>query len=131
FEVQIRTWEMHRIAEYGIAAHWRYKEGKSADADFDKKVEWLRQMLEWQQDVGDAREFMETVKGDLFNDNIYVFSPRGDVYELPTGSVPLDFAYRVHTQVGHQCVGAKVNHRLVPLETPLNNGDIVEILTAK
>ena len=131
FEVQIRTWDMHRIAEYGIAAHWRYKEGKSADADFDKKVEWLRQMLEWQQDVGDAREFMETVKGDLFNDNIYVFSPRGDVYELPTGSVPLDFAYRVHTQVGHQCVGAKVNHRLVPLETPLNNGDIVEILTAK
>jgi len=131
FEVQIRTWDMHRIAEYGIAAHWRYKEGKSADADFDKKVEWLRQMLEWQQDVGDAREFMETVKGDLFNDNIYVFSPNGDVYELPTGSVPLDFAYRVHTQVGHQCVGAKLNHRLVPLETPLSNGDIVEILTAK
>ncbi|MDO4732971.1 MAG: bifunctional (p)ppGpp synthetase/guanosine-3',5'-bis(diphosphate) 3'-pyrophosphohydrolase [Bacillota bacterium] len=131
FEVQIRTWDMHRIAEYGIAAHWRYKEGKSADADFDKKVEWLRQMLEWQQDVGDAREFMETVKGDLFNDNIYVFSPQGDVYELPRGSIPLDFAYRVHTQVGHQCVGAKLNHRLVPLDTPLNNGDIVEILTAK
>lgn len=132
FEVQIRTWEMHRIAEYGIAAHWRYKEGKSADADFDKKVEWLRQMLEWQQEVGDAWEFMETVKGDLFfNDNIYVFSPQGDVYELSAGSVPLDFAYRVHTQVGHQCVGAKVNHRLVPLDTPLNNGDIVEVLTAK
>jgi len=132
FEVQIRTWDMHRISEFGIAAHWRYKEGRSADADFDKKIEWLRQMMEWQQEVGgDAREFMETVKGDLFHDNIYVFSPVGDVYELPAGSVPLDFAYRVHTQVGHQCVGAKVNHRLVPLETLLNNGDIVEILTAK
>lgn len=131
FEVQIRTWDMHRIAEYGIAAHWRYKEGKSADADFDKKVEWLRQMLEWQQEVGDAREFMSAVKGDLFNDNIYVFSPKGDIYELPAGSIPIDFAYRIHSQVGHQCVGAKINHRLVPLETPLSNGDIVEILTAK
>jgi len=133
FEVQIRTWDMHRIAEYGIAAHWRYKEGKSADADFDKKIGWLRNMLEWQQDdtVGDAREFMETVKGDLFSGNIYVFSPKGDVYELPRNSVPLDFAYRVHTQIGHQCVGAKINHRLVPLDTPLKNGDIVEILTAK
>ena len=131
FEVQIRTWDMHRTSEYGIAAHWRYKEGKSADADFDKKVDWLRQMMEWQQDVGDSREFVETVKNDLFNDYIYVFSPGGDVYELPAGSVTLDFAYRVHTQIGHQCVGAKVNHRLVPLETQLHNGDIVEILTAK
>ncbi len=131
FEVQIRTWGMHRIAEYGIAAHWRYKEGKSADADFDKKVEWLRQMLEWQQEVGDAREFMSAVKGDLFDDNIYVFSPRGDIYELPAGSGPIDFAYRVHTQIGHQCIGAKINHRLMPLDTELKNGDIVEILTAK
>ena len=131
FEVQIRTWDMHRIAEYGIAAHWRYKEGKSADADFDKKVEWLRQMLEWQQDLGDAHEYMETVKGDLFIDNIYVFSPRGDVYELPAGAGPLDFAYRVHTEVGHQCVGCKINHRLVPLDSRLNNGDIVEVMTAK
>ncbi|MCL1975545.1 MAG: bifunctional (p)ppGpp synthetase/guanosine-3',5'-bis(diphosphate) 3'-pyrophosphohydrolase [Firmicutes bacterium] len=131
FEVQIRTWEMHRIAEYGIAAHWRYKEGKSADADFDKKVEWLRQMLEWQQELGDAHEFMETVKGDLFNENIYVFSPRGDVYELPAGAGPLDFAYRIHTQVGHQCVGCKINHRLAPLESKLSNGDIVEVMTAK
>jgi len=131
FEVQIRTWDMHRIAEYGIAAHWRYKEGKSADADFDKKIEWLRQMMEWQHEVGDAREYMETVKGDLFNENIYVFSPRGDVYELPASAGPLDFAYRIHTQVGHQCVGCKVNHRLVPLTTTLNNGDIVEVLTAK
>ena len=131
FEVQIRTWEMHRIAEYGIAAHWRYKEGRSADADFDKKIEWLRQMLEWQQELGDAQEFMTAVKGDLFNDNIYVFSPKGDIYELPAGAVPLDFAYRVHTQIGHQCVGAKINHRLMPLDTPLKNGDIVEVLTAK
>lgn len=131
FEVQIRTWDMHRIAEYGIAAHWRYKEGRSADADFDKKIEWLRQMLEWQKEMGDAREFVSAVKGDLFNKYIYIFSPRGDIYELPAGSVPLDFAYRVHTQIGHQCVGAKINHRLMPLDTPLNNGDIVEILTAK
>ncbi len=131
FEVQIRTWEMHRTAEYGIAAHWRYKEGTSSVADFDKKVEWLRQMLEWQQEVGDANEFMENIKGALFSENIYVFSPAGDVYELPTGSSSIDFAYRVHTQVGHQCVGAKINHRLMPLETQLQNGDIVEILTAK
>ncbi|MCL1816132.1 MAG: bifunctional (p)ppGpp synthetase/guanosine-3',5'-bis(diphosphate) 3'-pyrophosphohydrolase [Clostridiales bacterium] len=131
FEVQIRTWDMHRIAEYGIAAHWRYKEGKSADADFDKRVEWLRQMLEWQQELGDAGEFMETVKGDLFNEYIYVFSPKGDVYELPAIAGPLDFAYRIHTEVGHQCVGCKVNHRLVPLETKLNNGDIVEVMIAK
>ncbi|MEG2212394.1 MAG: TGS domain-containing protein, partial [Clostridiales bacterium] len=131
FEVQIRTWEMHRTAEYGIAAHWRYKEGTSNVADFDKKVEWLRQMLEWQQEVGDANEFMENIKGALFSDNIYVFSPAGDVFELPAGSISIDFAYRVHTQVGHRCVGAKINHRLSPLETPLHNGDIVEILTAK
>ncbi|MBQ1342777.1 MAG: bifunctional (p)ppGpp synthetase/guanosine-3',5'-bis(diphosphate) 3'-pyrophosphohydrolase [Firmicutes bacterium] len=131
FEVQIRTWDMHRIAEYGIAAHWRYKEGRSADADFDKKVEWLRNMLEWQQEVRDSSEFMETVRKDLFNENIYVFTPKGDVIELPSGSVPLDFAYRVHTQVGHSCVGARVNHRLVPLETELQNGDIVEVMTAK
>ena len=131
FEVQIRTWDMHRIAEYGIAAHWRYKEGRSADADFDKKVEWLRNMLEWQQEVRDSNEFMETVRKDLFNENIYVFTPKGDVFELPAGSVPLDFAYRVHTQVGHSCVGARVNHRLVPLETELHNGDIVEVMTAK
>ena len=134
FEVQIRTWEMHRIAEYGIAAHWKYKQdGASTNNTGDSsqnKIEWLRQMLEWQKDMGDSQEFMETVKGDLFKENIYVFSPAGDVYELPQGSIPLDFAYRVHTQIGHKCVGAKVNQRLVPLDTPLNNGDIVEILTA-
>ena len=131
FEVQIRTWDMHRIAEYGIAAHWRYKEGRSADADFDKKVEWLRQMLEWQTEVRDSDEFMESVRKDLFNDNIYVFTPKGDVFELPSGSVTLDFAYRVHTQVGHSCVGARVNRRLAPLETQLHNGDIIEVMTAK
>jgi guanosine-3',5'-bis(diphosphate) 3'-pyrophosphohydrolase len=131
FEVQIRTWEMHRTAEYGIAAHWRYKEGKSGDADFEKKVEWLRQMLEWQNEMRDASEFVESVKIDLFADNIYVFSPKGSVYELPAGAGPIDFAYRVHTEVGHQCMGAKVNRRLVPLDHKLKNGDIVEILTSK
>ncbi|MGI5891856.1 MAG: RelA/SpoT family protein [Bacillota bacterium] len=131
FEVQIRTWEMHRTAEYGIAAHWRYKEGKSGDADFEKKIEWLRQMLEWQNEMRDAKEFVESVKVDLFTDNIYVFTPKGAVYELPAGSGPIDFAYRVHTQVGHQCMGAKVNRRLVPLDHKLKNGDIVEILTTK
>ncbi|MDD2221539.1 MAG: bifunctional (p)ppGpp synthetase/guanosine-3',5'-bis(diphosphate) 3'-pyrophosphohydrolase, partial [Clostridia bacterium] len=131
FEVQIRTWEMHRIAEYGIAAHWRYKEGKSGDADFEQKVEWLRQMLEWQQEMRDAGDFLESVKVDLFQDNIYVFSPKGDVFELQAGSCPIDFAYRVHTQVGHQCTGARVNRRLVPLDTMLHNGDIVEIITTR
>ncbi len=131
FEVQIRTWEMHRISEYGIAAHWRYKEGKSADADFDNKLAWLRQMLEFQNEMKDAGEFMDSVKVDLFVDSVFVFSPKGDVYELPTGATPIDFAYRVHTQVGHQCVGAKVNQRIVTLDYALHNGDIVEILTAK
>ncbi len=131
FEVQIRTWEMHRTAEYGIAAHWRYKEGKSGDADFEKKIGWLRQMMEWQNELRDANEFVESVKVDLFAKNIYVFTPKGAVYELPAGAGPIDFAYRIHTQVGHQCMGAKVNRRLVPLDHKLQNGDIVEILTAK
>jgi guanosine-3',5'-bis(diphosphate) 3'-pyrophosphohydrolase len=131
FEIQIRTWEMHRTAEYGIAAHWRYKEGKSGDKDFDKKLAWLRGMLEWQQDLRDAREFMESIKVDLFTDSVYVFTPKGDVVELPAGSVPIDFAYRVHTQVGHWCIGAKINGKIVPLDYRLANGDIVEILTMK
>ena len=130
-EVQIRTWEMHRTAEYGIAAHWRYKEGGRGDREFDKKLAWLRQLLEWQHDLRDAREFMESLKIDLFTDVVFVFSPKGDVMELPAGSVPLDFAYRIHTDVGHHCVGAKVNGRIVPLEYKLKNGDIVEILTLK
>lgn len=131
FEIQIRTWDMHRTAEYGIAAHWRYKEGKSGDKDFEKKLTWLRGMLEWQQDLRDAREFMESIKVDLFTDSVYVFTPKGDVVELPAGSVPIDFAYRVHTQVGHWCIGAKINGKIVPLDYKLVNGDIVEILTMK
>ena len=131
FEVQIRTWEMHKLAEYGIAAHWKYKEGKqSADAS-DNRLNFLRQMLDWQQEVN-AQEVVEDVKGDLIDEvSVFVFSPHGDVYELPSGACPIDFAYRVHTQVGHQCVGAKINGRIMPLDTTLNNGDIVEILTTR
>jgi len=130
-EIQIRTREMHRTAEYGIAAHWRYKEGGRGDRNFEQKLAWLRQILEWQHDLRDAREFMEGLKIDLFADTVFVFTPHGDVLELPAGSVPIDFAYRVHTQVGHRCVGAKVNGRIVPLDYRLKNGDIVEILTSK
>lgn len=131
FEIQIRTREMHRTAEYGIAAHWRYKEGGRSDSEFDKKLAWLRQLLEWQHDLMDAREFMESLKIDLFADSVFVFSPKGDVVELPAGSVPLDFAYRIHTDVGHRCIGAKVNGRIVPLEYKLKNGDILVIMTSK
>ncbi|MFZ5646256.1 MAG: RelA/SpoT family protein [Bacillota bacterium] len=130
-EIQIRTREMHRTSEYGIAAHWRYKEGGKGSTDFDKKLAWLRQLLEWQHDMRDAREFVETLKIDLFADAVFVFTPKGDVFELPAGSVPIDFAYRVHTQVGHSCVGAKVNGRIVPLDYRLKNGDIVEVITSK
>lgn len=132
FEIQIRTWEMHRTAEYGIAAHWKYKEGSKAQSgSFEQKLSWLRQLLEWQHDSRDAGEFMESLKIDLFADTVFVFTPKGDVVELPAGSCPVDFAYRVHTDVGHRCVGAKINSRIVPLETKLTNGDIVEILTSK
>lgn len=132
FEVQIRTWEMHRTAEYGIAAHWRYKEGTELkDQKYEEKLSWLRQILEWQQDVNDTREFMESLKIDLFDDTVFVFTPKGAVIELPKGSCPVDFAYRVHTEVGHKCTGAKVNGRIVPLDFPLGNGDIVEIITSK
>lgn len=132
FEVQIRTWDMHRTAEYGIAAHWRYKEGMASKGKkFDEKLAWLRQILEWQQDVKDTREFMESLKVDLFEDTVFVFTPKGDVMELPKGSCPVDFAYRVHTEIGHKCVGARVNGRIVPLDFPLSNGDIVEIMTSK
>lgn len=131
FEVQIRTWDMHKLAEYGIAAHWKYKEGASGGSPSDTRLNFLRQMLDWQQEAN-AQEFVEDVKGDLIDEvSVFVFSPNGDVYELPSGACPIDFAYRVHTQVGHQCVGAKINDRIMPLDTKLNNGDIVEILTTR
>lgn len=131
FEVQIRTCEMHRTAEYGIAAHWRYKEGKPGDKNLDEKLSWLRQILEWQQEVKDTREFMESLRIDLFADTVFVFTPKGDVIELPRGACPVDFAYRVHTEVGHKCVGATVNGKLVPLDYQLANGDIVRVMTSK
>ena len=131
-EIQIRTLDMHRISEYGIAAHWRYKEGtKVAHKDTDQKLAWLRQLLEWHRDLRDPREFIETVKMDVFADEVFVFTPRGDVLDLPAGSIPIDFAYRIHTDVGHRCVGAKINGKIVPLEYKLTNGDIVDIITAK
>ncbi|MCL2336301.1 MAG: bifunctional (p)ppGpp synthetase/guanosine-3',5'-bis(diphosphate) 3'-pyrophosphohydrolase [Firmicutes bacterium] len=129
-EIQIRTREMHRTSEYGIAAHWRYKEGGRV-GESDRKLNWLRQLLDWQKEVKDAGEFMETLKIDIFSDVVFVFTPKGDVIELPAGSRPLDFAYRVHTQVGHKCVGAKVNGKIVTLDYGLKNGDIVEVLTSK
>ncbi len=130
-EIQIRTWQMHRTAEYGIAAHWRYKEGKRGDEKFDEKLAWLRQILEWQQELSDPKEFMESLKLDLFEDEVFVFTPKGKVVNLPFNSTPVDFAYMIHSDVGNQCVGAKVNHRIVPLEYKLKSGDIVEIITAK
>jgi GTP pyrophosphokinase len=120
---------MHRIAEEGIAAHWLYKERKGKDG-FDQAFVWLRQLLEWQQEMKDPREFMETVKVDLFPDEVYVFTPKGDVKALPEGSTPIDFSYAIHTEVGNHCVGARVNGKLVPLRQPLRQGDIVEILTS-
>ncbi len=131
-EVQIRTDEMHRIAEYGIAAHWKYKEvGSSAVTTPEEKFTWLRQLLDWQSDLKDAGEYLETIKEDLFYSEVYVFTPKGDVVELPRGGTPVDFAYRIHTEVGNRCVGAKVNDRMVPLDSHLKNGDIIEILTSK
>jgi guanosine-3',5'-bis(diphosphate) 3'-pyrophosphohydrolase len=132
-EVQIRTHQMHQEAEYGIAAHWRYKEGRVGirDRAFEEKLSWLRQLLEWHQEMKDAREFMRSVKLDLFQNEVFVFTPKGDVIDLPSGATPVDFAYRIHTDIGHRCVGAKVNGRLVPLSYRLQSGDIVEILTSK
>jgi GTP pyrophosphokinase len=129
-EVQIRTLEMHRTSEYGIAAHWRYKEGSRTD-NFEQKLTWLRSLLEWQNDMRDSRMFMENLKLDLFESQVFVFSPKGDVYSLPAGSTPLDFGYQVHTNVGNHCVGAKVNGKIVPLDYQLKNGDIAEILLNK
>jgi len=131
FEIQIRTEQMHRTAEYGIAAHWRYKEGLTKDDKLDEGLAWLRQMLEWQTETKDPREFMESLKIDLFEDEVFVFTPKGDVVSLRAGSTPLDFAYAIHTEVGHHCVGAKVNNQIVPLGYRLQIGDIVEILTNK
>lgn len=129
-ELQIRTAEMHRVAEYGIAAHWKYKEGKAIDREDDKKFSWLRQLLEWQRDLKDSDEFMETVKVDLFPEEVFVFTPQGDVKVFPKGSTPIDFAYAVHTDVGHSCIGAKVNGKMVPLKKHLRNGNVVEVITA-
>src|SRR5919201_2360723 len=131
-EIQIRTHEMHQVAEYGVAAHWRYKEGLRQDQKFDAKVAWLRQLMDWQKDVaGGAQEFVDSLKTDIFQDQVYVFTPKGEIKELPNGATSLDFAYRIHTDFGQKCVGAKVNGRLVSLDTRLKNGDIVEIITAK
>lgn len=132
-EVQIRTHEMHRVSEEGIAAHWDYKEtiGKEVTPDYKEKLSWLRNLIDWYQEVKDASEFMETVKVELFQYHVYVFTPKGDVIELPNGSTPIDFAYNIHTDVGHRCMGAKVNGHIVPLEYRLKNGDIVSIITSK
>ncbi len=130
-EVQIRTYQMHEIAEAGIAAHWRYKEGSRGDRRYDQKLAWVRQLMDWQREVTDPTEFVEGLKLDLFQDQVFVFTPKGDVKDLPNGATPLDFAYRIHTDVGHRTIGAKVNNRLVPLEHRLRNGDIVEIVTTK
>ncbi len=130
FEIQIRTKEMHRVAEYGIAAHWKYKEGRIGFDDDETKLAWLRQTLEWQQELKDPEEFMETVKMDLFSNQVFVFTPKGDVMELPAGSTPLDFAFKVHTDVGGKCVGAKVNGKMVPINYELQNGEIVSIITS-
>ena len=131
-EIQIRTWEMHRVAEYGVAAHWRYKEGhaNAGKNEFDEKMGWLRNLLEW-QDTSNPKEFMNSLKLDAFSDEVFVFTPRGDVIDMPQGAIPIDFAYRIHTDVGHRCVGAKINSKIVPLNTPLKNGDIIEIITSK
>ncbi len=132
-EIQIRTHQMHQVSEVGIAAHWRYKEGTKSDREYDAKLAWLRQLMDWQRDVSDsdATEFVEGIKLDIFQDQVFVFTPKGDIKDLPAGATPLDFAYRIHTDVGHRTIGAKINNRLVPLDYRLKNGDIVEIVTTK
>ena len=130
-EIQIRTPEMHQDATYGIAAHWRYKEGSKRDDNYEKRILWLRSLMEWRQDVSDAKEFMDSMKTDVFQDRVYVFTPKGDIIDLPSGSTPIDFAYHVHTDIGHRCRGAKINGKLVSLDYILKTGDKVEVLTAK
>lgn len=130
FEIQIRTFEMHRAAEYGIAAHWKYKEGRSDSNDLDEKLAWLRRLLDWQKDMADASEFIDTFKIDLFNDEVFCFTPKGDVINLPKEATPLDFAYYIHSAVGNRCTGARVNGRIVPLDYAIKTGDVVEIITS-
>ncbi|OGO01012.1 MAG: (p)ppGpp synthetase, partial [Chloroflexi bacterium RBG_13_52_12] len=130
-EVQIRTAEMHRIDEYGVASHWRYKEGDKKDAGFEDRVSWLRQLIEWHRELAGAEEFLESVKTDIFIDQVFVYTPRGEIKDLPKGSTPLDFAYRVHTDLGHRCIGSKINGKLVPLDYQLKNGDVIEIVSSK
>jgi GTP pyrophosphokinase len=130
FEIQIRTTDMHKISEYGIAAHWKYKEGTVQADDLDSKLAWLRQLLEWQRDMRDANEFMESLKIDLYSDEVFVFTPKGDVISLPIDSTPIDFAYNIHSAIGNKMMGSKVNGRMVSLDYKLKNGDIVEVLTA-
>lgn len=130
-EIQIRTHDMHRTAEYGVLAHWLYKEGLKPDMQFERRIAWFRQLLEWHREIGGATEFLESVKTDLFNDQVFVYTPMGEIKDLPIGSTPLDFAYCIHTDVGHRCVGSKVNGRLQPLNYVLRNGDTVEIVTSK
>ena len=135
FEVQIRTWDMHRIAEFGIAAHWAYKEaGKNKKENVvvnDDKLAWLRETLEWQKEMQDPEEFLNTLKTELFEDEVYVFTPKGDIKVLPNGGTPIDFAYSIHAQIGHKMVGCKINSKMMPIITKLKNGDIVEIITSE
>jgi len=130
-EIQIRTRDMHHVAEYGVAAHWRYKEGEKRDVHFEERIAWLRQLIDWHRELSGAEEFLESVKTDIFIDQVFVYTPKGEIKDLPRSSTPLDFAYRVHTELGHRCTGAKVNGRLVPLNYQLNNGDVVEIISTK
>ncbi len=130
-EIQVRTNEMHHVAEYGIAAHWRYKEGEKEDIRFEERIGWLRQLIEWHRELSGAEEFLESVKTDIFIDEVFVFTPRGEIKDLPKGSTPLDLAYRIHTELGHRCIGAKVNGRLMSLDYQLKNGDVVEIMSAR
>ena len=130
-EIQIRTHDMHRVAEYGVAAHWRYKEGGKQQGKDEERIAWLRQLLDWQRDLAGADDFVESVKTDVFHDQVFVYTPKGDVLDLPAGATPLDFAYRVHTDLGHQTVGAKVNGRMVSLNSALHNGDVVEVMRSR
>ena len=130
-EIQIRTRDMHHVSEYGVSAHWRYKQGDKSDIHFEEKVGWLRRLIEWHRELSGAEEFLESVKTDIFMDQVFVYTPRGEIKDMPKGSTPLDFAYRVHTELGHRCIGAKVNGKLVTFGYTLNNGDVVEIMSTK